>query len=129
MGLPIICLDFDGVLHSFTSGHLHHKAIPDPPVNGAIKWLASMIKYPGFKIYIYSARSRKFGGRRAMKRWLVKQFKLAGEDHKLVKHLTFPLFKPPAFLMIDDRAMTFNGVFPSVEEIKDFKPWYKKERI
>lgn len=46
-----------------------------------------------------------------------------GFYYQLVELLKFPLFKPLAFLQIDDRAMTFKGKFPSVEEMKDFKPF------
>ena len=36
---PILCVDFDGVIHSYTSGWEGIDMIPDPPVEGAIKWL------------------------------------------------------------------------------------------
>jgi hypothetical protein len=35
--------------------------------------------------------------------------------------------KPPAFVGIDDRVLTFKGVWPTVEEIQNFKPWNAKK--
>ena len=57
-----------------------------------------------------------------MKRWLL----LWGFPADKIENLRFPLMKPPAFLQIDDRAITFTGVFPSTEEMKAFRPWNKK---
>ena len=131
-GPPILCLDFDGVLHSYSSGWRGPRNIPDLPVEGAIAWLQSLLgcpdsfgigsRYLDFKIMIYSSRSRYIGGRRAMKRWLVKY----GLDINYLELIKFPLMKPPAFLQIDDRAMTFTGTFPSVKEMQSFKPWNKQ---
>ena len=42
-----------------------------------------------------------------------------------IRLIDFPLMKPQLYLQIDDRAITFTGKFPSVEEMKNFKPWYK----
>ena len=36
---PIICLDFDGVIHSYTSGWKGAAVIPDPPVPGALEFI------------------------------------------------------------------------------------------
>lgn len=131
-GTPILCLDFDGVLHSYSSGWKGPRNIPDPPVDGAIEWLQSLLgcpdyfgigpRYLDFKIAIFSSRSRYIGGRRAMKKWLVRH----GLDINYLELISFPTRKPPAFLQIDDRAMTFKGEFPSVEEMKSFKPWNKR---
>lgn len=70
MNKPTISVDFDGVLHSYSSGWNGARNIPDPPVVGAIEWLVSML--PHFEIVISSARSSQWGGRHAMKRWIRK---------------------------------------------------------
>jgi hypothetical protein len=132
MNAPILCLDFDGVIHSYKSGWKGATKIPDPPVDGAVEWLRSLLGRPisddselrflDFRIAIYSARSRHPSGRRAMKKWLMK-YDLKNSEIKLID---FPLMKPGLYLQIDDRAITFSGTFPTVEEMKNFQPWYKK---
>ena len=37
--MKILCLDFDGVIHSFTSGWRGAGIIPDPPVPGALDFI------------------------------------------------------------------------------------------
>ena len=129
---PILCIDFDGVLHSYSSGWKGARNIPDPPVTGAIEWLDSLVedgeavcamapRFRDFDVCIYSSRSRYWGGRSAMRKWLLKW----GFPKDKLENIRFPLMKPPAFLQLDDRAMTFTGVFPSVREILSFKPWHK----
>ena len=131
--MPVICIDFDGVLNSYKSGWKGATYIPDPPVDGAIEWMKNLLaltgndgsgpKYPKFRIAIYSGRSRFIFGRRAMKKWLMK-YGLSREEIKLIH---FPLIKPvDLYLQIDDRAITFTGAFPTFEEIKNFKPWHTK---
>jgi len=129
---PILCLDFDGVLHSYTSGWAGAANIVDPPVEGAISWLRSLLgcpddvgiaeRYEDFKIAIYSSRSKYPLGRWAMKRWL-KRYGLTKYEIELI---SFPLFKPPAFLTLDDRAFLFTGGFPDPKELIKFTPWYRR---
>ena len=132
---PIICVDFDGVVHSYTSGWQGVDVIPDPPVPGAIEWLKKHLPIPdgiGPSVYegpiveIYSSRSKSWKGRRAMKRWLVEH----GLEREYItdRVLKFPTKKPAAFLTIDDRAICFDGTFPTTEQIMEFRPWYKKRR-
>lgn len=66
---PRILVDFDGVLHSYRSGWCGVTNIPDQPVPGAIDWLCRALR--DFDVAILSARSHQFGGRWAMKRWLL----------------------------------------------------------
>ena len=130
--IPILAVDFDGVLHSYKSGWKGPRNIPDPPVEGAIDWLISLLGWPdsisvfgedykNFKVCIFSSRSKYWGGRRAMKKWLVKH----GLDQRYFKVIDFPLHKPPSMILLDDRAWTFKGIFPTEEEMLAFKPWNK----
>jgi phosphoglycolate phosphatase-like HAD superfamily hydrolase len=64
-----VCIDFDGVIHSYTSGWQGIAKIPDPPVSGAIDALFRLLD-AGFEVAIYSSRSSSFRGRWAMKRWM-----------------------------------------------------------
>lgn len=129
MGKPILCLDFDGVLHSYTSGWKGADVIPDPPVDGAMRFLWDAGEH--FRVAIFSSRSNQPGGLAAMRRWITDHFRehWAGDrtacDDKLAE-LEWPLEKPAAMVTIDDRAITFTGQWPSIETLKGFKPWNKK---
>ncbi len=117
----IICIDFDGVLHSYKSGWQGANVIPDAPVDGAINWLQSLLDSETLKPCIYSARSCQEGGIEAMKTWLV----LNGLPSMYIEQglLEFPTQKPAAWLTIDDRAIVFDGTFPNMGEIANFKSW------
>jgi hypothetical protein len=117
-----LCIDFDGVLHSYKSEWKGARVIPDPPVPGALKWLQDLLFDPSFEVCIYSGRSRQWGGRRAMRKWL----KIHGLDPLVIPLIKFPVKKPKAFLTIDDRAICFKGEFPSIKELKAFRPWHRK---
>lgn len=41
MSKPILCVDFDGVIHSYASGWTKTDTVADDPVPGAIGWLYS----------------------------------------------------------------------------------------
>ena len=118
-GKPILCLDFDGVIHSYTSGWKGPDVIPDPPVPGAIAFIKEALEH--FDVQIYSSRSKYPRAIDAMKTWLCEHgLNLSGLG------VQFPTEKPPAFLTIDDRAMRFEGVFPNPKDLLDSKPWNKK---
>ena len=65
----IICIDFDGVIHSYKSGWQGIDAIPDPPNKGAFEWLESLFDHPDLNPVIYSSRSKDPKGVDAMKDW------------------------------------------------------------
>lgn len=148
----ILCLDFDGVLHSYASGWKGPRTIPDPPVPGALEFLVAA--QDRFEVHIFSSRSRYWFGRRAMRRWIEQHLVWLGtsaappawwlnkvcessfaepwEDEvrwaarSFVRTLKFPTEKPPAHVTLDDRAMTFCGFWPTMESIEGFKPWNKR---
>lgn len=125
----ILCLDFDGVLHSYSSGWKGPTVIPDPPVEGAMSFLWGATDY--FRVAIFSSRSHHWGGRRAMKIWLRHHFldywgtHRAEAEDKLAE-IEWPLFKPSAFLTIDDRALQFTGEWPEIAKLQQFKPWNRR---
>lgn len=126
---PILCLDFDGVIHSYTSGWKGADVVPDPPVPGAMRFIWDATEH--FSVAIYSSRSGQNGGISAMKAWLTKHFRehWAADrtqcDDKLAE-IGWPMDKPAAMVTIDDRALTFDGTWPEMQTLKDFRPWNKR---
>lgn len=115
-----LCIDFDGVIHSYTSGWKGPTIIADDATPGAIDWLEGLVCM-GYDVCIYSSRSKEAGAIDAMRIWLRDQGMMAKE----IEALRFPTEKPAAYLTIDDRAICFRGTFPSQLEIESFKPWNK----
>lgn len=134
----ILCLDFDGVLHAYTSKWTQYDEIHDGPVPGAMEFLLAANER--FHINIFSSRSSWEDGIKAMKHWLIGNLAKHWEEQGAAEvdiltdaafdwvntHVSWPDSKPPAFLTIDDRALTFTGVWPAIEELLAFKPWNKK---
>lgn len=123
---PILCLDFDGVLHSYTSGWKGAVNIPDIPVPGAMQFLYHAVVFSPFDVYIFSSRTNQPGGMQAMIKWV--EFWAAKDlkDAEWTDAIFWPTFKPSAMVTIDDRAITFTGKWPSFESLLAFKPWNKK---
>ena len=117
----IICVDFDGVLHKYTSPWESHEIISDGPVPEALNWIRKMMDDGRFEIHIYSSRSRFPTGLEAMKMWFDEQ----GLEDNYRDQLKFSATKPAAFMTIDDRAFCFEGTFPDPDWIDSFKPWNK----
>lgn len=131
MSKPILCLDFDGVLHGYTSGWKGAGVADDPPVPGAREFLYEASKR--FRLAIYSSRSKSLAGRAAMRRYVRKHFEHSltfsphHPDHDwLSEAIWYPWFKPPAFITIDDRAIQFDGTWPALDALAAFKPWNKR---
>lgn len=140
-GKKILCLDFDGVIHSYISGWKGDvRTMNDPIVPGAIEFLIEAVK--DFDVQIYSSRSGNPLGIQAMYNYTYEnavryysQFKYdtIGEcppeqalAKGLMNKLSFPTHKPPAWVALDDRVLNFDGNWPSIETLKNFKPWYQK---
>lgn len=137
---PILCVDFDGVIHSYTSPWIDEATIPDPPIPGALRWLWRATEW--FSVQIYSSRSHSAAGRQAMEIWMrengLREF---GEGHPMSNMLedsfgvpvAYPILfssvKPAAFLTIDDRALTFEGDWNQFDpaDLLNFRPWNKRK--
>ena len=124
MNKPILLLDFDGVVHSYTSKWTTATDIHDKPVTGFHIWAIEAKKR--FTLCIYSSRSKEPGGIEAMKTWIRAHYpNVKGMED----WFEFPKTKPAAFLTIDDRAICFEGNWfdPKLdpENLLKFKPWNK----
>ena len=111
-----ICLDFDGVIHSYVSGWKGADVIPDPPVIGSREAIEKLRK--DWQVVVYSSRSGQPGGKQAMSDWFVNNDIQVDElcDHK-----------PPAVIYVDDRGVTFNGNWEKcIEDINNFVQWQRK---
>lgn len=95
-----ICFDFDGVVHSYTSGWKGVDVIPDPPVDD-IKELFKTLHDGGWEIVIFTTRAETIDGINAIWRWLTEY------NFKYVSQVTNK--KLPALIYVDDRAINFNG--------------------
>jgi hypothetical protein len=119
-GKKSLCIDFDGVIHLYTRSFKAHDIIEDEPHPQAFKALEEYLTR--FQVYIYSSRSSSPEGIEAMRKWF--------REHKcsesVLRQLIFSEKKPPAVVYLDDRGWCFNGKFPTVEEIDDFKPWNRR---
>lgn len=132
MSKPELSVDFDGVIHSYERGWMGIDIILDPPVPGALRWLQRAQEF--WRISVYSSRSEREEGRRAMRNiiygWALIEFDDSdiGVVRKFVEELNFPEHKPAAFLTIDDRALCFKGDWSALDPQKllEFKPWNKK---
>ena len=129
-----ICLDFDGVLHSYESEWIDADVIPDPPVDGAIETLYTYLD-AGLTLAILSVRSALPGGIQAMREWLGKhdreyryQNRIRHNVPTLNDRIYMPDHKPAAKVYVDDRGFRFEGVFPTPDELRAlFIPWNKKK--
>lgn len=118
-----VAVDFDGVIHSYISPWQGADIIPDPPLPGAIEWLAKMTK--DFQVVIFSARCNDDRGIYAMQQWFI-HWGLSPEVHERIR---YEPGKPSAWAFIDDRAIQFNGNFwhISPSALKKFTPWYYEQ--
>lgn len=126
MTKPILCLDFDGVIHSYTSYWQGAEVIPDPPVDGAIEFMLTALH--DFDVVIFSSRSNQPGGLAAMKTWLKHHAGNCWHESPCgpgLEDVRFVTEKPPAMVTLDDRALTFIGQWPKVSGLLSFKPWNK----
>ena len=112
-----VAVDFDGVLHSYTSPWIDAETIPDPPVSGAIEWLRDVAQK--FNVVIFTTRGKTPEGQRAVRHWLHENGWETGMNAVVTAE------KVPALIYIDDRGWRFEGTFPTAAEIHAARPWNK----
>lgn len=124
--LPILCIDFDGVIHSYEKGW-QEGVIYGHVTPGFWEWAEEAAKH--FKLVIYSSRSKTDEGTTAMAVWLIAERKkwreAGGQSGSDPLSYEFAHEKPPAFLTIDDRAVQFRGDWSALppEQLRAFRPW------
>lgn len=114
-----VVLDFDGVLHSYTSGWQGATIISDPPTVGAVQFVHDLMSW-GYDVVVASTRCAEDEGRHAVAAWLIMHgFPI----------LTISRGKPPGVVYLDDRALRFEGPgqWPDEEEVAMASiPWMKR---
>jgi len=106
-----ILIDVDGVLNTY-SGIYNENVIP--PIRKNTKYFLSEIA-KSYNIVLFSSREPQ-----QVKKWTIEN----GID-KYITQITNK--KLPAFLIIDDRCIPFNGdEYQTLEAIKKFNVWWKE---
>ena len=105
-----ILIDLDGVLNEYR-GNYNPDCIP-PMKSGADTFLEKLCKYYELKIFTT-------GDKILTTKWL--------KENHLYKYISdVTNTKVPAWLIIDDRCLTFNGNYHDIlYNIQNFKPWYR----
>ena len=105
-----ILLDLDGVLNSY-NGQYYEEEIA-PLRDDAVCFLEKLTE--DFKIILFTSRDL----------YLVNEWVAENNLWKYFEKITN--IKEPAYLMIDDRCVKFNGDFnQTLKDIDNFKVWYK----
>lgn len=121
--MKTICFDFDGVIHSYTSGWKGCTEIPDPPVElEQMKEELRDLKFGyQYEIVIFSTRCRTLEGKTAIWKWLEK-YDLDIYIDRLCDT------KPPAIAYVDDRGIHFDGHWKGIADtVFDFETWFEKD--
>lgn len=136
---PSLGVDFDGVIHSYTTPHVAAHIIPDPPVieqgtdRNAIEWLWDM--QLDYEVFIFTTRGLTWRGRRAIRKWLklwASKEVRPGFNYwdkygvQGISRIQVTAKKLPALMYVDDRAFRFTGDnFPSAQRVRGMRPWVK----
>ena len=110
MNKQTICLDFDGVVHSYKSGWQGMSVIPDPPVDGTKDAIERLRVW--YVVVIHSTRCKTTEGRNAIRNWLRK-------NHIVVDEICDS--KPPAVIYVDDRGIRFRDWIDCMAEIRSLR--------
>jgi hypothetical protein len=133
---PILCLDFDGVIHSYTSGWHGVDIIADPPVDHAFEMIAKYME--DFEVCVVTSRLSRDNlkdvnpsnvpmAEEQIKGVMHTWFRQHGMSEGVLSKLELRGDKPAGFfLLLDDRALQFKGTFPRPHLLQKFVPWYQE---
>lgn len=115
MSKPTVVFDFDGVIHSYTSGWRGVNVAWDPPVPGIDKVIQDL-RESGYRVVVLSARCNQPGGVKTIENYL--------NRHNITVDAVVTS-KPSAVVTVDDRAICFNPkeIHTLTARIKNFKSW------
>jgi hypothetical protein len=134
-----VAVDFDNVLHSYTSPWSHAADIKDPPLPDALAWLEQFAA-DGARIILHTCRltgwnpmqAGFFAGdpdavQAAIWEWL-KRHGLSEAACARVSLWTW-VGKPHADAYVDDKAIAFCGDFMSASKLKGMVAYHRRLRI
>ena len=116
-----VSIDFDGVIHAYTTPWTVATEIHDDPVDGAFAFIRECIDN-GYGVHIHTARANDATVERAMVEW----FHRHGLEFYYIDRLNISPLKKGAVIYIDDRGWRFEGVFPTLHLIEQLKQWNKE---
>lgn len=109
-----IVFDFDGVIHSYSSGYQGAHTAADPIVPGMAE-VIQQLRSDGYQVVVVSSRCITDLGKQAVVQYLDK-YNIEVDDIRSDK--------PPAICYVDDRAVCFKGDTTNlVNDIKSFTSW------
>lgn len=116
-----VCLDFDGVIHSYKRRWINEKVIPDPPVEGVKEFIAKLRSIR--RVVVKSVRCEiSDAGMQAVKDYLVK--------HDIEVDGVVKTCPRNASVLLDDKVVRFNGVYSDdlLDQLVNFVPWNREEK-
>lgn len=96
-----VCIDFDGVIHSYDKGYGDGSLYGDP-IEGAIDNIVKLHD-AGHNIYILTARKKK--QHKEVEAWIRKHLPGSHKNISIIVSNT----KPPAGAYVDDKAIAFRN--------------------
>lgn len=118
MSRKTIAVDFDGVVHGYTSGWTGYEPI-DPPVEGAREGI-ERLRNAGYRVVILTTRADTPDGEAATRAWLLRHgIQVDDVTNSKVK----------AILYVDDRGFRFEGDWDQVLAFvtAGVEPWTKRQ--
>lgn len=105
-----LLIDLDGVLNNYTGNYIDNLI---PPIREGAREFIISLSYE-YDLKLFTTRSKNLA-----QKWLIEN-----NLDKFFSEITNE--KKIAWLIIDDRSITFKGNYDEIlNQINQFKPWYK----